>query len=744
MNALDRLAALAGIEPCYYDVWGNLNQVGDDVKRALLAAMGFSVASEAEVEMSMQAQEQRSWRRPLEPITVVGAEQQPGTVAITLPVDPTGAILNWKLTEETGKVHENRVIMGDLPVIAIYTIDNRLIERRGLRLPKQLPCGYHRLAIVIEYADTSLLDGETTVVIAPHCCYLPEDITPDANLWGIATQLYSLRTNANWGMGDFGDLLYLIERSAANGAAAIGLNPLHALFPAHPSHISPYSPSSRSFLNTLYIDITAVPEFADCKAAQSQVNHPSFQARLNQLREAEFVDYQEVAAHKNKILLLLFDCFQRLHLATQSPRGSAFVQFCQEQGTTLERLALFDALHEHFLKRNPHCWTWRNWPIDYQHPDSPPVAAFATQHQDRVNYFKYLQWLANEQLAAVAHRACELGMPIGLYMDLAVGVDPAGGEAWSDQESLVSQASLGAPPDPLNQLGQNWGLIPLNPVALRERAYMPFIGALRASMRYAGALRIDHVMSLLRLFWIPSGSPPTAGVYVRYPLEEMVRILALESQRQRCIVIGEDLGTVPEGFRDIMAAAGILSYRVLYFERWPDGLFKRPNTYPEHSLATVSTHDLPTLAGWWLGRDIDWRANLGLHPNDRMKSEDIASRPIDRERLLNALLDAKVIAPEALPPRDPPGVTTELLAAVHRMLARSRARIMMVQLEDLLGQEEQANLPGTVNEHPNWRRKLALNLEALFENSRAQTIFKVLREERPAPPLARPLSANPG
>ncbi len=731
MSALGRLAALAGIETSYHDVWGNLIQIGDDVKHALLAAMGFAVATKTEVETSMQAHEQRSWRRLLEPVTVVGAECQPGTVAITLPVDPAGAILYWKLIEEAGTVYEGRVNTGEMPVIAIYTIADRLIERRGLRLPEQLTHGYHRLNVGIEYADMTSLDGETTVIVAPRSCYKPETATPDSRLWGFAIQLYTLRSNHNWGMGDFGDLLALVERAAAAGAAAVGLNPLHPLYPANPSHISPYSPSSRSFLNTLYIDVTAIPDFADCKEVQTLFNTTRFQAKLAGLRAAEFVDYAGVAACKQQILTPLFEHFRRRHLGAKTRHGSAFARFCTDMEPALERLAVFDTLHEYFYAQDAEYWSWRSWPADYQSPDSPAVKAFAAKYQNRVNYFKYLQWVADEQLTTVVRRARELGMPIGLYMDLAVGVDPAGGEAWSDQGLLVADASVGAPPDPLNQLGQNWGLTPINPVALRERAFTPLIAALRANMRHAGALRIDHVMGLLRLYWIPPGLPPTAGVYVRYPLEDLLRILALESQRQRCIVIGEDLGTVPEGFRDSVATAGVLSYRVLYFERWPDGLFKRPEVYPEHSLVTISTHDLPTLAGWWLGRDIDWRLRLGLYPNAKMQADDVASRPLDREHLVNALLDAKVADRDTLPPRDPPAVTTEFLAAVHHLLAHSHSKIMMVQLEDILGQEEQANLPGTVDEHPNWRRKLRLSLADLFDDKGMQAVLKVMREARP-------------
>jgi 4-alpha-glucanotransferase len=750
MSALDRLAALAGIEPCYHDVLGNLHEAGSDVKRTLLSALGFAVTDNGAVEKSMQAHEQRSWRRALEPIVIIAAEQQPGMVAITLPVDPAGASLHWRLTEESGAVQQGRVNLTELPVNAIYTIDERLVERRGLRLPGPLPEGYHGLTIRIEYADLTTLHGATTVVVAPCTCYGPQDAVPDSRLWGVAVQLYALRSERNWGMGDFTDLLHLVEQLAQTGAAAVGLNPLHPLFPGNPGHISPYSPSSRCFLNTLYIDVAAVPDFAESAKARILIRDPQFQADLTRLRTADLVDYPAVAGHKYRVLELVFGSFQRRHLAEKTPRGLAFERFCRDMGPALEQLALFDALYEHFRACNPDCWNWRqDWPSDFQRPHSPEVGAFAKTHQERITFFKYLQWVADEQLAAVARRARQLGMPVGLYMDLAVGVDPGGGEAWSDPEMLIAEASLGAPPDPLNRLGQNWGLAPINPVALQERGFAPLIAALRSNMRHAGALRIDHVMGLLRLYWIPGDLPPTAGVYVRYPLESMLRILALESRRHRCLVIGEDLGTVPEGFRDVMTQAGLLSYKVLYFERWPDGLFKRVATHPEQSLVTVSTHDLPPLAGWWLGRDMEWRIKLALYPNKQMKADDIASRPVDRQRLLDALLDAGVITPDALPPTDPPVATDQFLVAVHHMLARSQGRFMVIQLEDALCVEEQVNLPGTVDEHPNWRRKLPLTVDRLFADPRLQAILAVLRAERPRPvkpcePEPAELGSEPG
>ncbi|MCP5418909.1 MAG: 4-alpha-glucanotransferase [Gammaproteobacteria bacterium] len=745
MSALDRLAALAGIEPFYHDVLGNLHEADSGAKRTLLNALGFAVTDDGAVEKSMQAHEQRSWRRTLEPIVIIPAEQQPGTVPITLPVDPAGAFVQWTLTEEDGAVHEGRVNLTDLPVTAIYTIDERLVERRGLRLPEFLPEGYHKLSVRVEYADLTTQVGSTSVVVAPRTCYGPQDAVPDTRLWGVAVQLYSLRSARNWGMGDFTDLLHLVERLAETGASGVGLNPLHPLFPGNTSHISPYSPTSRCFFNTLYIDVTAVPDFTESAKARILIRDPQFQADLERLRAAELVDYPAVAAHKYRILELLFASFQRRHIAERTPRGLAFEHFCDEMGPALEQLALFDALYEYFHSRDENCWSWRkDWPTDFQRPHSPVVGDFAKKHRDRVNFFKYLQWVADEQLAAVARRARQLGMPVGLYMDLAVGVDPNGGEAWGDHEMLISEATSGAPPDPLNRLGQNWGLAPINPVALQERGFAPLIAALRSNMRHAGALRIDHVMGLMRLYWIPGDRPPTAGMYVRYPLESMLRILALESRRHQCLVIGEDLGTVPDGFRDVMNQAGLLSYKVLYFERWPDGLFKRVETHPEQSLVTISTHDLPPLGGWWMGRDVEWRIKLSLYPNKQMQADDVASRPVDRRFLLDALVDAEAIEPEAAPSLEPPVPTEAFRVAVHRMLARSPGRFMVIQMEDALDVVEQANLPGTVDEHPNWRRKLPLSVDELFNDASLQAILAVLREERPrpirpvAPELAEP------
>jgi 4-alpha-glucanotransferase len=434
-----------------------------------------------------------------------------------------------------------------------------------------------------------------------------------------------------------------------------------------------------------------------------------FLGELAKARAAELVDYPAVWQLKLRVLEVLFESFRERHLAVSSEQAQAFRAFRAEMGHALEQHAVFDALHEHALHTSG-TWSWHDWPEPLRHPDSPEVAAFAREHRDRVDFFAYLQWQADEQLGVAQARARAAGMPLGLYNDIAVAVNPASAMAWANPGVSLSGISAGAPPDWFNPNGQNWVLAPLSPVGLREGAYAVFAAALRHNMRHAGAVRIDHVMGLKRLFWIPEGASPAEGAYVRYPFTDLARIIALESECHRCLVIGEDLGTVPRGFRPAMQRAGLLSCRVLYFERGRDGAFLPPEAYPRQSLVSVSTHDLPTIRGFWTYRDLKWRDVLGRFPDEDAFKDAQAERDRDRVLLLQALQRAGLL-PAGIDPEHPPEEPSdELVLAVHRYLAETPGHLLMAQLEDALGEEEQPNLPGT-DEHPNWRRKLGRSLE---------------------------------
>ena len=560
------------------------------------------------------------------------------------------------------------------------------------------------------------------VVVTPGQCWLPPAFCEGRRLWGIAAQLYLLRSETNWGIGDFRDLRRLVELAADRGADVIGLNPLHAMFPDDPEHASPYSPASRLLLNILNIDVTAVPELLNCLEMRDLIASETFQQNVAACRAKHLVDYAEVTAIK---LFVLEKLFIACRGAADPLRWRAFEAFRREQGETLERNCLFLALREHFANQDGASADWRAWPKAYRDPASAAVTRFAAEKRHRTDFFAWLQWVADEQLGGAAAAAKDLGMAVGLYRDLAVGADRAGAETWADAAAVVSEAQVGAPPDIYNPAGQNWGLPPFNPRALREAGYRSFVQLLRANMRHAGGLRIDHAMGLQHLYWVPQGQQPSAGAYVQYPLEDLTGILALESHRHQCLVVGEDLGTVPEGFRERMAAANILSYRVLFFEQEPETrAFLRPSAYPALALAVVGSHDLPTFRGWWEGRDLDLKERLGLFPEPGDASHQRQMRERDRMQFVLALRREGLLAPDG-----EPEIPT-LARATHVFLARTPSVLAMAQIDDLTDEVDPVNVPTTSEEHPNWRRRLSMTLEELAARPRFNDIAEIFRIAR--------------
>ncbi len=723
-----RLAGLCGIEAEYQDVWGETRRVPKATLRALLKAMGIAVATDAAVGAALAEREGRA-RCRLTPAVVVARERQPELwVPVCLPKAAAGQAFRCTLREEGGREHAFSFCGAGLPAEEEYEVGGNPYVRYRLSLPIRPPLGYHRLEVRAEGGDRSAI---TQFVLTPETCYLPEAVRADKRVWGPAIQLYALRSRRNWGVGDFGDVHSLVDCCVGMGADIVGLSPLHALFPHNPSHASPYGPSSRLFLNVLYLDVEAVPEFAECDAAAQLVRSREFQQHLQVLRNQELVDWPGVAAAKLRVLEILYRCFRDRQLSADLPRGRTFRAYQAEGGTPLHQHAVFDALQEHLHRDDPRIWGWPAWPEEFRDPGAPAVSQFAAIHCERVEFYQYLQWLVDGQLAAVGGRSMEHGLGVGLYFDLALSVDPGGSEAWSHQGLYAPDVTIGAPPDGFNLNGQNWGLLAPTPERLVESAYQPFIRILRRNMRQAGAIRLDHVMSLMRLFWIPAGASPADGAYVRYPLRDLLGILALESQRSRCLVVGEDLGTVPDTLRETLAAAGVLSCRVLYFEKNPSGRYKPPGDYPPEALVAVTTHDLPTLAGFWQGRDLAIRRELGLFPTEEVREQQILSRATDRAALLLAL-EREGLLPDGMSadPASLPEMTPALVRAVHLFIARSPAKILTVQLENVLGQARQANLPGTSDEYPNWRGKLDIYLEDLLTDLRVRKLSDDLRSVR--------------
>ncbi len=714
-SALDRLAERMGIEPEFRNAHGEIVPASADTKRSLLTAMGVEVVDNAGAKAALENLDREEWLRPLPRVAVLRLNAGPPAIQINLPAD-TGRI-SWCLRLEDGSERSGEAEFEQIPLVAQVRLGGRDLQRRLLTLEDTLPWGYHQMRV-----DPG--SATTTLIVSPGRCWLPSSLEQGERLWGIAAQLYLLRSNSDWGIGDFGDLRSLVELSAARGADVIGLNPLHAMFHDNPEHASPYSPASRLLLNILNIDVMAVPELQDCLEIRERLASEAFQKELETCRAEHLVDYAKVAEIK---LSVLEDLFHSCWSTADRARWDAFEAFRQELGEVLERNCLFLALREHFAGHDPAQADWHRWPDQYRDPASPAVARFAEENRQRLNFLAWLQWLADSQLGAAAAAAKEQGMAVGLYRDLAVGADRAGAETWTNAAAVVSAAQVGAPPDIHNPAGQDWGLPPFHPRALREEGYRSFIELVRANMRHSGGLRIDHVMGLQHLYWVPQGQKPSAGAYVAYPVDDMIGILALESHRQHCLVVGEDLGTVPEGFRERMAEAKVLSYRVLFFEQDGEtGAFLPPDAYPPLALAVVGSHDLPTLRGWWESRDIDLKERLGLYPDPEEAGRQRAARERDQAQLLQALRQEKLLDEKT------PDIPT-LARAAHAFLARSPSMLAMAQIDDLTDEADPVNVPATSDEHPNWRRRLSMTLEELAERPRFIDIADIFRTERGKP-----------
>jgi len=492
--------------------------------------------------------------------------------------------------------------------------------------------------------------------------------------WGIVAQIYSLPGGTTRGFGDFAALRDMCERAGKAGAAAVAISPAHALLPSSLENYSPYAPSSRQFLNPLF-------------APLGRKSPRTSRSRL--------IDWKTAYRQKQKALQSSYGAFKR-----DAFQLDAFLAFVSEGGDRLIAHARFEALHARFERQG--CKGWRDWPPPFRHSRNAEVLGIPITDED-VEFHLFAQWRAAKALEDAQQTAKAAGMEIGLIADLAVGIDPNGSDAWSAPDDMLDGLTIGAPPDALGPDGQNWGLTSFSPNALHSSAFASFISTLRAVMRSSGGVRIDHAMGFRRLWVIPQGAPTRAGAYLHYPFEELMSLTALEAFRRKAMVIAEDLGTVPGGFREELARKDFHGMRVLWFERGPSGDFLPSRAWEPNACAMTSTHDLPTVVGWWRGRDIEWRERVVRKPNPSAKRKAKRERELDRDRLWQTLKAEKCVKGARPPPTQP----NRILDGALRFVARSRSRIALFPLEDLAGALEQPNLPGTVSVHPNWRRRFA-------------------------------------
>ena len=662
------LAAAAGLSVDWVDANGRPQRVTPEAQRRLLEALGYPAQSPQQIQGSLGELHHRNAEVGLGPLLTLEQGQ-----ATALP--GYAAEQSYKLTREDGEVQSGR------------------LDHQGC-LPAQDIPGYHRLEIG---------DARLTLAVAPPACRSVEELCGKRHAWGLTAQLYSLRRPGDGGLGDTRALEDLARHAANQGADALAISPVHAMFAAAPEHYSPYSPSSRLFFNVLHADPANLLGSEPVEWAIAACGLQEEWARLEQL---ELIDWPAVAKARQCLLRELYRDFRE---SGDALLGN-FTAFCDAGGDALLQHCRFEALHGHMLGSGE-SGDWRNWPEHFRDPRHAAVQRFASQHADDVGFHAFAQWLVARGLESAQTVASGAGMGIGLIADLAVGADCAGSQAWTRQNELLPELTVGAPPDILNRSGQNWGVSAFSPDGLQRHGFRAFIEMLQANLAHAGGIRIDHVMGLQRLWVIPHGGEAQDGAYLRYPLHDLLRLLALESHRHRALVIGEDLGTVPEGLREELARRNILGMRVLLFEQ-RDGRFIAPRHWPRDALATTTTHDLPSIKGWLRGHDIDWRLRAG-HSRAEQESDDRAWRARESAALVDALAEHT----QMQGPRE--DIEACLQASID-YIGGTPAPLVLLPLEDATGADQQPNLPGPGQLHPNWRRRQALPVRELLEQADTQ------------------------
>ena len=585
--------------------------------------------------------------------------------------------------------------------LTVYPGDN---DTLWIKLP-QLACGYYTLS-----AETGGKSCFVRLIVAPESVYQPKLLANGGRMNGLTMHLYSLRSERNWGIGDFTDLLNLMKYAAEKKLDFVGINPLHALFTSKPAFASPYSPSSREWLNPIYLDVEKVGAFTYNEQLKNWLAQPKIRQRIAALRITETVTYTAVWECKRDALHMAFNAFEQDTCEAAENERAAFEAFVLEKGKALQGFGLFEALDQYYSR--PGQVGWQSWPSEFHQPDGEAVEKFARSHEREIRFYMWLQWLCSEQLREVNQTAAEYGVKLGIYGDLAVGVARGSADTWLNRQDYCMDLSVGAPPDPLGPTGQNWDLPPLNPLMLKHMGYEKFAHLLRENMRLYGVLRIDHVMALCRLWWVLNGKTADFGAYVHYDAEVMFAILALESRRNRCVIIGEDLGTVPDEARHLLNRYQVFSYKVMYFSKGWNG-FQLPEEYPEQAITVISTHDVAPLAGYWTGKDLDTMFKLGTLPDAAAFQTALDEREHDKADLLDKLKETGCLGADV---QMPAKADETLLAALHKYGALSRSKLYAVQLENLLGVIDNLNVPGVTEGYPNWAQKMPVSLEDFLQH----------------------------
>ncbi|HYO82156.1 MAG TPA: 4-alpha-glucanotransferase [Bryobacteraceae bacterium] len=711
-EALRIACGLWGIQPEYWDIFGHHHCASPEAQARVLGSMGIPATNYEELSAAIEARISSEWTTIVTPVIV--ASLSDGAVPIQVSARDNADIdvcFRWEDGSNSGRIHH---AVSSLKQIDSAEIGGAVWHRLSLPLPANAPLGYH---------EVEVNGAVARLILCPDQAYKPPFLHRASKGAGIAISLYGLRSERNWGCGDFTDLERFTTWAAEElEVSFVALNPLHLIPNRQPYNTSPYLPNCSFYRNPLYLDVERIEEVFHSALAQRILSTPAFQQCLAELRNARHVEYEKVWTLKLRFLKLGF------RVAYGRGLSKEFLRWADSEGVLLHKYAVYSALDELLHKRDRNLWIWPDWPEEYRDSDSPDVADFAAAHPRLVLFYKWMQWQVDRQLERAQAHAVETGMAIGLYHDLALATDRCGSDLWAHGNFYIEGCRVGSPPDDFSPKGQDWAFPPPNSERHREDGYRLFRESIRRNLKHGGALRIDHVMRFFRLFWIPDGAEASEGLYVRDYSEDLLRILALESVRNRVLVIGEDLGTVEPYIREALSRFGILSYRLLYFEKKPDGSFRLPGEYPRQALASISTHDLPTAAGFWEGRDIEARRAAGVLTSEENYSEQWQGRQVEKQRMLDTFAELKLL-PDWFPTSADrlPEFGGELHNAFVGFLAQTPSELMVLSVEDLFKQTDQQNLPGTTEQYPNWRGKVRYSIEDMRRGRAARDFAGMYR-----------------
>ena len=724
VDGLDRAAEEWGIEREFWDIFGKQHIAPSAIEEKILKALGVSTDSIETLERERHERFEQHVNRMLPHIHVTS---QPGAyLPVSVAADAAVTSFGLTLHLEAGGQPSATYTPDQIEILQQVASGQNHWTVYRVPLPAETPLGYHRAHLEVALGGGRRLSANSRLIVAPEKAYLPERLSNGGKTAGISVTLYGLRSERNWGCGDFTDLRTFVDWAAEDlEASFIGLNPLHALHNRFPYNQSPYLPLSIFYKNLIYVDIEAVPEMRSSRLAQRLLQGASVKAELHALRESEYVEYERVDHIKKRFLKCLYHEFER---SAAPARRQQFEDFRGREGTLLERFAMYCALDEVLHKEDRNRWTWHDWPAPYHDPDSAECKNFAVEHRRLIRYYQYIQFVLEEQLSAV-HQYAKERLGIGLYHDLALATDRFGADLWAHRKFYVVGCRVGAPPDAFAPEGQDWAFPPPCADTHRGNGYQLYRESIRKIVQFGGALRIDHVMRLFHLFWIPDGVAAKDGVYVRDHTEDLLRVLALESVRHENLVIGEDLGTVTDEIRDMLKKFRVLSYRLLYFEKNPDGSFIRSGNYPTQALVASTTHDLPTIAGFWTARDVEARRAANL-TDEAGHEQQMRDRQREKQRMLDVLHAEGLLGPDY--PRDAslvPALDGLLHNAIIGFVAQTPSMLLLLNQEDLTKETEQQNLPGSTAQYPNWRRKMKWSVEELRKDQRARDFSQMFRHQ---------------